>query len=257
MMEVTRVLGRGLSHAAEAMRAVALKRALRPGATEDELAYDFADAATRLMPLTEPMVSQMLRLHLRNLVRNELVSAAEREAGSLPGARHVNVGFADLVGFTRLGEELPADELGRVANRLDELAADTIRPPARLVKTIGDAAMIVSGDARSLVSTGLDLVSAAEAEGDDFPQLRVGLAAGDALSRAGDWYGRPVNLASRITAIARPGSVLVTDEVREASEDAYAWSFAGKRRLKGVLDEVPLFRARPLVVDESGDPDRQ
>ena len=76
----------------------------------------------------------------------------------------------------------------------------------RLVKTIGDAALIVGPDADPMLALALDLVDAADAEGEDFPQLRVGMAAGPALSRAGDWYGRPVNLASRVTAIARPAA---------------------------------------------------
>jgi len=91
----------------------------------------------------------------------------------------------------------------------------------------------------------LSLVEAADGEGEDFPQLRAGLARGPALSRAGDWYGQPVNLASRITARARPGSVLVTEEVRDATgQDGLAYSYAGDKRLKGVREPVPLFRVR-------------
>ena len=105
--------------------------------------------------------------------------------------------------------------------------------------------MLVSPDVRPLLETTLDLVEAADAEGEDFPQLRGGLALGPALARAGDWYGRPVNLASRITGRARPGSVLATQEVRDAAgENGLRWSFAGEKRLKGVREPVPLFRAR-------------
>ena len=101
-----------------------------------------------------------------------------------------------------------------------------------------------------MLELALDLVDAADAEGDDFPQLRVGMAAGPALSRAGDWYGRPVNLASRVTGIARPGSVLATREVRDAATDAYRWSSAGARSLKGVEGPVRLYRARRLTRDD-------
>src|SRR6202035_2944426 len=92
----------------------------------------------------------------------------------------------------------------------------------------------------------LTLLDAAEGEGEDFPQLRAGMAIGPALSRAGDWFGRPVNLASRITSVARPGSVLAEREVREAAPDTYSWSYAGERRLRGIRDPVRLFRARRL-----------
>src|SRR5205807_1203274 len=174
-------------------------------------------AAARLEPLTAPMLGQLMNLHLRHLVQTEILSAAERHDGRLRGAREVIVGFADLVGFTRIGEDVPPDELGRVADRLEELAAERVAAPVRLVKTIGDAVMLVSPEAPPMVEATLKLVEAADAEGEDFPQLRAGLAAGAALSRAGDWYGRPVNLASRITGRARPGSVLVTADVRDAA----------------------------------------
>jgi adenylate cyclase len=70
------------------------------------------------------------------------------------------------------------------------------------------------------------------------------VASGRALSRAGDWYGRPINLASRITAIARPGSVLASADVKAAASDGFAYSFAGERRLKGIQGAVKLYRVR-------------
>ena len=250
MLEVTRVLGRGLGQAAEAMRTATLRLVLRPGVREDELAYAFADVAARLTPLTGPMVTQMVKLHLRHVIHTEMLNVAEREAGTLPGAREIGVAFADLVGFTRLGEQVPPDELGRIALRLEEIAASVVEPPVRIVKTIGDAVMLVSMEPAPLVGVCLDLVQAADEAEDEFPQMRVGVAAGPALTRAGDWYGRPVNLASRVSDVARPSSVLVTEEVRDRAGDDYAWSFAGKRRLKGVHGELPLFRARPVPEDD-------
>jgi len=245
MLAITRVLGRGLTQAAELMRSVTLELVLKPGTPEDELALRYADAAAQLEPLTAPMLGQMINLHLRHIVRTEVISATEREAGQLPGAREVSVAFADLVGFTRIGEEVAPDELGRVADRLEALTTERVTAPVRLVKTIGDAVMLVSPETPPLLETVLDLVDAADAEGEEFPQLRAGIARGAALSRAGDWYGQPVNLASRITGRARPGSVLVTTEVRdEAGDDGLRYSFAGEKRLKGVRDPVPLFRAR-------------
>jgi adenylate cyclase len=248
MIEIGRVLGHGMARAAAAMRAVVLKLALRPGASEHELAVDYTQVVSRLMPLVEPLVGQMMNAHLRHMAQTEAVSLSELSSGQLPGAREIAVGFADLVGFTRMGEEVPADELGRVADRLGTLAADTITPPVRLVKTIGDAAMLVSPEPDAMIQAAFGLVAAADAEGAEFPQLRVGLAWGSALSRAGDWFGRPVNLADRVTAVARAGSVLATRELREAATDErYSWSFAGARRLKGVRDPVALFRARPMA----------
>ena len=254
MVDVTRVLGRGLAQSAEAMRSLVLEMVLSPGATELELARRYAGAVESVMPLLGPMMEQMTRLHLRHAVRTEVISAAERQAGALPGAREINVAFADLVGFTRLGEELPPDELGGVADRLEVMTGDLLVPPVRLVKTIGDAVMLVSPEAEPLVATSLGLLEASDAEGEGFPQLRVGVASGPALSRAGDWYGRPVNIASRVVQIARAGSVLGTREIRDAAPESYRWSSAGARTIKGVPDPVRLYRARRLG-SEPGDGD--
>ncbi|MGA9876250.1 MAG: adenylate cyclase regulatory domain-containing protein [Solirubrobacteraceae bacterium] len=249
MFELTRILGRGLSQAAEAMRALVLRLVLEPGVSEQELAQRYALATSQLSPMLGPLITNLLTLHLRQMAEGEAINAAERSGGQLPGSREIAVGFADLVGFTRLGEEVPPDELGRLSVRLETLASEVVESPVRLVKTIGDAVMLVSPDPAMLLDSSLALIGAADAEGEEFPQLRAGIALGPALSRAGDWFGRPVNLASRITGVARPGSVLVEREVREATRDDYRWSYAGERRLRGVREPVALYRARRLEVN--------
>lgn len=245
LLDLLRVLGRGLSQVAESMRALPLKLVLEPGMSEPELARQYALAAEQLYPLVDPLVSNILALHLKHATQSTVVSAMERSGGQLPGAREVAVCFADLVGFTRLGEEVPPDELGRLAVRLEALAGEAAEPPVRLVKTIGDAAMLSSPEPEPLVGAALALIDAADAEGEDFPQLRAGAALGGALPRAGDWFGRPVNLASRITSVARPGSLLVERELREAAGETYRWSYAGERHMKGIRGPIGLFRARP------------
>jgi adenylate cyclase len=244
VFEVARVLARGLTPVADTMRRIVLKLALRPGASEEELAASFAEVAAQLVPGLEPLLGETIRLHLRNVVLDEAVSAAERSAGALPGARDVGICFADLVGFTRAGELLAPDELGEIAGRLEEAADRTVQPPVRIVKTLGDGIMLVSPDLPPLVDTALSLVDSAEADA-RLPQLRAGIAYGPALSRAADWYGRPVNLASRVTDIARPGSVLTHHAVREAIRDGgFKWSYAGPRRLRGIREPVRLYRVR-------------
>ena len=67
---------------------------------------------------------------------------------------------------------------------------------------------------------------------------------GEALNRFGDWYGSPVNVASRVTAVAKASSVLTTEAVRDAAGDRFTWSDAGKRRLRGIREDVALYRCR-------------
>lgn len=250
MLTVVRVLAEGLSHAAEAMRSAALAAILHPGVTELEIAKTFQALVGMAAPLIGPMIQDMLLVQLRHVVETEAVDARQRAEGApLPGARPVAAAFADLVGFTRLGEELPPEELERLANRLGELARDLLVAPVRFIKTIGDAVMFVSPDSAALLDVVLAL--AAEAEADELlPRLRVGVAYGPAVSRAGDWFGSPVNLASRITSIARPGAVLVSGSARaQIGDDRFRWSAAGAKRLKGIQNPVEVFRARPVAAD--------
>jgi adenylate cyclase len=239
---VMRVVIESLGHAAAIMREAALKAILRPGATEIELAEGSEQLALQATPMLGPMMDDLLRMVLRHSFEMEAVNAAERAAGTLPGSRPVTVAFADLAGFTRLGEALPAEELEHVASRLAELAHDVAFTPVRFVKSIGDAVMLVSFDSAPLLSAMLDLADAAAAN--SLPRLRIGLASGCAVTRAGDWFGSPVNLASRVTGAARPGTVLVAESTRDAVANAggFDWSPAGTRHLKGVSGDVKLFR---------------
>ncbi len=252
VMSLARIFGRTMGQASELMRRIVLEMALEPGLDEHAFAVRYAKLAGQFTPAVEPLLGHLLRQHLRQITYAEVISSEERVAGTAPAGRPVTVAFADLVGFTRLGEDVPPEDLGEVAERLEHLVSEVITPPVRLVKTIGDAAMIVGPEPEPVLATTLALVEAADAQGDDFPQLRAGLAAGEAVSRAGDWFGRPVNLASRITGIARPGSVLTTAEVQEAVAGDYRWSKAGVRTIKGVPDPVPLWRAR-RAEDDGGD----
>jgi adenylate cyclase len=239
---VMRVLVESLGHAAAMMREAALKTLLRPGASEIELAQASEQLAIRAAPMLGPLMEDLTRLELRHSFEMEAVTAAERAAGLLPGARPVTVAFADLAGFTRLGEALAPEELERVANRLAELAHHVATPPVRFVKSIGDAVMLVSFEAAPLLAAVLDLAEAAATNA--LPRLRIGVASGCAVSRAGDWFGSPVNLASRVTAAARPGTVLASESARDAVANAagFDWSSAGTRRFKGVKEDVKLFR---------------
>ena len=250
-LELTRVMGQSSARVAEALRTFIGQALMRPDDNERDLGRRWAEVARALGPHLGVTLEWMVNIHLREQLRDDYVARAELESGqALPNAKDVAVAFTDLVGFTRLGSRLPMDELGGLAGRLAGMADEVAAPPVELVKTIGDAAMLVSPEPPALLEAALELVSRANAEGDDFPQLKAGVAAGPALRRAGDWYGHTVNLASRVTDVARPGSVLATREVRDPLKEAYRWSFAGERRLKGI-GEIPLFRARRLPPPEA------
>jgi adenylate cyclase len=246
LIEAARVIGQSMSRLAEAMRGLVEDVVLPEAASERDLGLGLAAFAETVGGELEPMLGDALNAHLLAQIRSDVISRAELAAGQrgLAGAREVAVCFADLVGFTRLGERRPADELGAVAGRLAALAGDIARPPVRLIKTIGDAVMLVSPEVEPLLDVALELVRTADEQGEDFPQLRAGVAAGPAINRGGDWYGHTVNLASRLTGVARPGSVLVDESAKEAVDGDYRWSFAGQRRLKGIRQPVKLYRAR-------------
>ena len=248
--EITRVLGEGMARLAATTAAAFVEAFLEPGDSEDDVAERFAALAEQLTPAIDPVLRAAYKQHLGESVRRGMLSPAEREAGEAGGAQEITVCFVDMVGFTRLGAQIEAQELGTLASKLAELATEMTEPPVRLVKTIGDAAMFVSPEPAPLVSVALSLLEAVEAA--DLPSLRAGVAHGTALQRAGDYYGHAVNLASRVTGAARPGSVLSTKEVRDATRDRFDWSYARKHKLKGMPEPVSLYRARRL--DDAPDP---
>ncbi len=254
IIEIARVMSSGLNPVAVTIAGAFASNYLREGDDEERLALRMAEASRELLPLLGPALEHGLMVQQRALVRQASALGSSLEEGRLPDAQEVAICFADLVGFTRMGEGVDASQLGAVAARLEDLARDVAEPPVRLVKMIGDEVMLQSNDTKALLEAALSLLEVAEAadEEEDFPALTIGLAQGEAIQRGGDWFGRPVNLASRVTDRARPDSILVTEEVKDAAgEDDYRYSFAGDRKLKGVEGPVKLFRARRASDDEA------
>jgi adenylate cyclase len=104
--------------------------------------------------------------------------------------------------------------------------------------------MLVSPDVDAIIEAVLGLVEAAAGD-EAFPPLRAGVAYGPAVNRWGDWYGSTVNVASRLTARARPASVLVTAAVHErARRDGLTWSSAGPKQLRGLSAPLRTYRVR-------------
>jgi adenylate cyclase len=128
----------------------------------------------------------------------------------------LSVGFADLVSYTRLSQKLEERELAALVDRFGRRSADVIAGAhGRLVKTVGDEVLFVADSAADAARIGLELAETM-AEDPVLPDVRVGIATGTVLTRMGDVFGRTVNLASRLTAQAAPGTVLVDAETADA-----------------------------------------
>ena len=247
--ELSRTIAGSMSQFAAATRQVFAETFAGPGDTERQISERLVEQSEALLPLLAPTMDYVYRLHLREQLRHDALASEDLRDRQTPGAETVSVAFADLVGFTELGESVPPEELGGVTGSLEEVAREASHGPVRLVKMIGDAAMLASPDTEALTEATFELVEEMAVRGEEaenFPLLRAGIARGLVLSRRGDFYGSPVNLASRITGVARAGTVLVSEDVREQLEGLYSFSDAGSKRLKGIRGSVRVYRCREL-----------
>jgi len=214
---------------------------------------DYVLRSAAMVDLMLPTAGQLLevvhRRHIEAAVRGESVAAVEQAAGVLPGQVELCIGFADLVGFTAASEHLEPMDLGEMAGALVHHAEAALPPyGARIVKTIGDAVMFTAPEPAAGAAAALDLVEAASRD-ERLPPLRIGLAYGPVLRRYGDYFGRTVNLASRLCAAASPGAVLLHCP---APVDDSAWRERGvgvgkpaKLKVKGIegpVEALPVQR---------------
>ncbi|WP_103504280.1 MULTISPECIES: adenylate/guanylate cyclase domain-containing protein [unclassified Streptomyces] len=179
-----------------------------PGMTRSEVAY----------PLVELLLPE-LEEFLVYVWRRQLAAAAGRVVQEQDDAemvdRRLAVGFADLVGFTRLTRRLEEEELGELVETFETTAADQVAAHGgRLIKTLGDEVLFAADDAATAAGIGLRLVETM-ADNPILPELRVGIAFGTVTTRMGDVFGNTVNLASRLTSIAPKDAVLVDEALRK------------------------------------------
>lgn len=172
------------------------------------------------------------------LFRRHLLDSATRQASWVDSGGGegpvVAVGFADLVGFTSLSEQLSDRETAELIERFEVLATDqVVGGGGRVIKMIGDEVMF-SADVDQVGDIALSLAETFDSP--DLPSVRVGVASGTVLSQGGDLFGPVVNLASRATIAARPGSVLISPPLAEALKDDPRFSVLAIRphRLKGI-----------------------
>ena len=230
-VQLARVIGQSMARISEAE--IQAAPGLRDAESSARAAELFALTAGGTIDGVARLIEYSWRRHLQAAARR--VSTNLRSGGSELDASLV-VGFADLVGFTVMSQQLSQAALAEVVGHFEALAFETIGAEGgRVVKMIGDEVMFVVPTPEQGARIGLAL---AEAYGDDerLSDVRVGLASGSVLAREGDFYGPVVNLASRIVNIARPGSVLVSEAMHDAlaADPSFEWRSLRSRYLKDI-----------------------
>jgi adenylate cyclase len=230
LLQLTRVTGQSLARIAEAQIAAVADRlsaAVVAGAAPEIVAL-----VQSMLPGVEPFLSYVWRRHLLASLRR-LAAGAATDGDE---AHAVAVGFADLVGFTAISQQVDEDQLAAMVDRFEELAYEHIpHRGGRVIKMIGDEVMFAVDSPADAARIALDLVRVYAGD-DKLPDVRVGMAFGPALSWQGDLFGQTVNLASRLVNIARPGTVLISEDMagKLGGDPAFVVRLLRPLRLKGV-----------------------
>jgi class 3 adenylate cyclase len=195
-------------------------------------------AAAALYPGLQATIDSLLRHHLVEAARPNVTGASPRYEHSRRA-----VAFVDLVGSTALSHQLPLDDVAAAVQRFEADAADVVTGAGgRVVKFVGDAVMFTMTDPAAACRAALDIVDTL-ADDAVLAGLRGGVAFGDVVVRDGDCYGPVVNLAARGVAIARTGTVVVSDELRRALDDGgLCFEPLPPQALKGFGDAVTMHR---------------
>jgi adenylate cyclase len=211
-----------------------------PGERDVERLAAFVE---QILPALDDLLVYLYHRHLLAAVEGTLLAERQDEDQPLPT---LAVGFADLVGFTTLANQLEEGELSALIERFNERAADVVAEQAgRVVKMIGDEVMFTSPDPSVAARTALRLVTEV-GDHEGLPPLRAGVACGPAILRHGDVFGTPANLAHRLVEVARPGNVLVDEAVAGVltADDGELQRVHSIRRLRG-FDKVRAFVLHP------------
>jgi adenylate cyclase len=246
-LQLVRVYGQAMSQIADAeVRVFHLyvhEPLMRDGVPGWEMAEEMEGLARELMPLASPIMDHAHNRFLQHFIEQDVIGHMEADLGDGPldlGRLRVAIAFADLAGYTRLTEEVGDEEAVSAVERFVEDVERSLPDDARIIKTIGDEAMIVATDAGALV----DWAVAFQASVGGRPLPRIGIHFGETLYRDGDYYGREVNQASRVAARAAGGEVLVTRPVVDQAGDGLTFERIGEVRLKGFAEPTEIFVAR-------------
>jgi len=245
-LQLVRVYGQALARIADAevrlFHMYVHEPLMRDGVGGLEIAEAMEGLAARLLPLASPIMDRVHQRSLQHFVGQDVVGHLELEAaGADLGRLSVTIAFADLAGYTRLTEEAGEEEALDVVEDFVQRVEETLPDDARVIKTIGDEVMVVGVDPTRMVdwAVAFQALNAGRR-----PLPRIGIHRGEALYRDGDYYGRAVNLASRVGARAAGGEVLVTRPVVDAAARHLAFEPIGQVKLKGFREATDLFLAR-------------
>jgi adenylate cyclase len=219
------------------------------GMSEKEMLEAQADLGSRMAPLTEEALLAIYhgqQEHAWSRASVEVVEGALEGAGLYRRLRHPPaVCFLDITGYTRLTEEQGDEAAADLATRLSTMVRRSSREHGgRPVKWLGDGVMFYFQEPGEGVVAALEMVDGVRSNA--LPPAHVGIHAGPVVFQQGDYFGRTVNVAARIADYARPGEVLVSQEVVDASvTDAASLTFTqiGPVELKGVSGALRLHRA--------------
>jgi len=205
-----------------------------------------ASTRARLSPELETTLLWLHRRHMEHETYSIIVQnterALERSGLRAPRVALPAIAFLDISGFTSLTEEQGDEAAVALVGALEELVDTIVRSHrGRIVKRLGDGVMLHFTEPGRAVAAARELVTGAGPAG--LPPARVGIDSGRAVFRDGDYYGRTVNVAARITDYAAPGEVLVSDAVAAALPDPARLEELGPVELKGLRDPVTLHRA--------------
>jgi adenylate cyclase len=216
-----------------------------------DIALDHPDPARRLdelaqsaLPRVEALQDYAWRRHLAGATARALDVEAPGSSTAL-----LAVGFVDIVGYTSRSKRLDERELvGWLEHFESEAAGTVVDHGGRIIKTIGDEVLFVADRAEDAAEVALLLAERGAEEDDPFPAVRAGVAYGDVVSRLGDVFGPTVNIAARLTSVARPGTVLVDRGCAEALADrpaAYVLREMRRTPVKGYARLHPWVLRRP------------
>jgi adenylate cyclase len=244
-LQLARIYGQALAQIADAeVRLIHLyvhEPLMREGVPGLQMAEQMDSLARDLLPRSSALMEYLHRRFLQHFVAQDVVGHMEVELDGDVDLGRVRVGvcFCDLAGYTRFTEEEGDEQALSFVERFVDHVTETLPDDARVVKTIGDEVMIVGQDIQALARWAVDF----QAEFGERPEPRIGIHYGAALYRDGDYFGREVNLASRVVARARGGEVLVTDAVAEhVSSSRLAFEGIGQVKLKGFDEPRQLCR---------------